>query len=351
MSATGSTPRITIDPASVDAELVAVAADALRAGQLVAIPTETVYGLGCNALDPQAVAGVFDAKARPASDPLIVHVDGVAMAETVTTGAFPAAAAILARAFWPGPLTMILPKADTVPDAVTSGGTTVGVRCPSHPIAAAIIAAAGVPVAAPSANRFGQISPTSAAHVVDELDGRIDLIVDAGRAEHGLESTVVAVHGEHVTVLRHGAITTEALAEHVTVVDLDADDTETRATAPGHDVRHYSPRTPTIATTVVPSDGPHRSVIYAGYDRDVRLPSGWVSEPLGSRDSLEAVAHDLYDNLRRLDARAPELIVVELSGAPGIGRAIDDRLGRAAAGIIATDADSLRLAVEQAIGD
>ena len=168
MSAPGSTPRITIDPASVDAELVAVAADALRAGQLVAIPTETVYGLGCNALDPQAVAGVFDAKARPASDPLIVHVDGVAMAETVTTGAFPAAAATLARAFWPGPLTMILPKADTVPDAVTSGGTTVGVRCPSHPIAAAIIAAAGVPVAAPSANRFGQISPTSAAHVVDD---------------------------------------------------------------------------------------------------------------------------------------------------------------------------------------
>ena len=158
---------------------------------------------------------MFEAKGRPASDPLIVHVDGVAMADTLIEGGLPTVATRLAAAFWPGPLTMVLPKTEIVPDAITSGGPTVGVRCPAHPVARALITASGVPVAAPSANRFGRISPTTAAHVVEELGDRIDLIVDAGPANHGVESTVVTFEGDDAVILRHGALTAEALAGHV----------------------------------------------------------------------------------------------------------------------------------------
>ncbi|MEO0492071.1 MAG: L-threonylcarbamoyladenylate synthase [Actinomycetota bacterium] len=333
---------VTIDPNSIDDMLVAEAGAALAAGQLVAIPTETVYGLGCNALDPDAIAGVFAAKGRPASDPLIVHVDGVDMADTLVDGGLPEVAARLADAFWPGPLTMVLPKTARVPDAITSGGPTVGVRCPAHPVARALITEAGVPVAAPSANRFGRISPTTAEHVVEELGDRIDVIVDAGPADHGVESTVVTFDAGEAVILRHGAITAEALAEHVAVRDVERTDTEARAAAPGHDVRHYSPRTPAVATTVAPGDAPPGNVAYVGYrDREVPLPQGWRFFPLGDHHDLETVARHLYANLRRLDATAPDLIVIELAGAGGIGRAIDDRLGRAASGAVATTADEL----------
>ena len=212
---------ITINPTSIDDALVAEAGAALAEGRLVAIPTETVYGLGCNALDPDAIARVFEAKGRPASDPLIVHVDGVAMADTLIEGGLPTVATRLAAAFWPGPLTMVLPKTEIVPDAITSGGPTVGVRCPAHPVARALITASGVPVAAPSANRFGRISPTTAAHVVEELGDRIDLIVDAGPADHGVESTVVTFEGDEAVILRHGALTAEVLADHVAVREVE----------------------------------------------------------------------------------------------------------------------------------
>ncbi|MEM9521276.1 MAG: L-threonylcarbamoyladenylate synthase [Actinomycetota bacterium] len=341
---------ISIDPASIDDALVDRAAAAIRAGHLVAIPTETVYGLGCNALDPDAVAGVFLTKARPATDPLIVHVDGVAMAETVVEGTLPPTAARLADEFWPGPLTMVLPKAEVVPDAITSSGPTVGVRCPAHPVAAAIITAAGVPVAAPSANRFGRISPTSASHVHEELGDRIDLIVDAGRAHHGLESTVVTFDGEAIVILRHGAITAEALGAFGSVRDVGADE-HTRSAAPGHDIRHYSPTTPTIATTAPPADAPAGDVIFAGYaGAPVELPEGWRFEPLGDRNDLASVGHALYDTLRRLDAAGPALIVIELTKSGGIGRAIDDRLTRAASGVVATDAPALTAVVTRALG-
>ncbi|MEM8706905.1 MAG: L-threonylcarbamoyladenylate synthase [Actinomycetota bacterium] len=333
---------VTIDPDAIDDALVTEAARALAAGRLVAIPTETVYGLGCNALDPAAIAGVFEAKGRPSSDPLIVHVDGVDMADSLVEGGLPPVAARLADSFWPGPLTMVLPRTEAVPDTITSGGPTVGVRCPAHPVARALISAAGVPVAAPSANRFGRISPTTAEHVVEELGDRIDLIVDAGPTDHGVESTVVSFDGDEVLILRHGAVTAETLARHVVVRDVERTDTEARAAAPGHDIRHYSPRTPAIATTAAPGGAPAGDVAYVGYrDRAVTLPEGWSFFPLGDHADLEGVARDLYANLRRLDAAAPALIVVELTGADGIGRAIDDRLGRAASGVVATTAEEL----------
>ncbi len=346
MSDSADAPTVLIDPESIDDELILRAATTLRNGGLVAIPTETVYGLGCNALDPSAVAGVFAAKERPGSDPLIVHVDGIEMAKSVVDGELGAVATTLAKAFWPGPLTLILPKGEAVPDAITSGGPTVGVRCPSHPVASAIITVAGIPVAAPSANRFGRISPTTAAHVREELGDRIDMIVDGGPTEHGLESTVVSVGEDDVTVLRHGALTAEQLAEYVVVRELAPADHEARAAAPGHDVRHYSPGTRTIATTI--SDLSEASapvgsrVVYAGYsDQPPNLPSQWSFEALGARDNLAEVARNLYDALRRLDADDFDLIVVELSSADGIGKAIDDRLTRAASGLILQNEDDV----------
>jgi L-threonylcarbamoyladenylate synthase len=224
----------------------------------------------------------------------------------------------------------------------------VGVRCPAHPVARALITASGVPVAAPSANRFGRISPTTAAHVVEELGDRIDLIVDAGPADYGVESTVVTFEGDDAVILRHGALTAEALAAHVTVREVEEAETEARAAAPGHDIRHYSPRTPAIATTTTPGDAAEGDIVYVAYeDREISLPSGWSFFSLGNRSDLELVARDLYANLRRLDAAAHDLIVIELAGAGGIGRAIDDRLIRAASGNVTTTAAALAEAVAE----
>ncbi len=346
------TTVLRLRPDDLDQTLVEIAAAVLRDGGLVAIPTETVYGLGCNALDADAVDRVFSAKGRPASDPLIVHVDGLDMATTVVAGDLPPPAATLAATFWPGPLTLVLPRSSLVPDAVTSGLETVGVRSPAHPVAAAIIRAAGVPVAAPSANRFGRISPTSADHVVDELDGRCDLIVDAGRTDHGVESTVVTFDGDEAVVLRHGAITLEQLAEVVPTRSLDVDRGDEAKASPGHDDRHYSPRAHTIAVTA----GVHAhtgatwpaDVVHLGYgDRRPSLPAGWDFVALGELSTLEGVAHDLYDTLRRVDESGPAAIVVELTGATGLGRAIDDRLTRAAGSVVADSSARLAAALDR----
>lgn len=346
------TPADQPDPA-----VVTEAGAVLRAGGLVAIPTETVYGLGCNALDPGAVQRVFDAKQRPASDPLIVHVDGIAMVSRVTGEPLPTVAATLAEAFWPGPLTLVVPRGAEVPDAVTSGLADVGIRCPSHPVAAAIITAADRPIAAPSANRFGRISPTSADHVIAELGDRCNLVIDAGRTLHGVESTVVAIRDDTAVVLRHGAVTVEALQRHVAVAVPERADATTAAVSPGHDARHYSPATPSVAATAGAAraagsqqpDG--RSVVWLGYtDRQPALPTTWRFEPLGALTDLDAVAHDLYDTLRRLDADAPDLLVVELTDAAGLGRAIDDRLTRAASSRVASTGEELSSAIAAAMG-
>lgn len=315
----------------------------LRDGGLVAIPTETVYGLGANALDPDAVESIFIAKGRPPSDPLIVHVDGLPMADVVVAGRLPPPAQTLAAALWPGPLTLVLPRHAAVPATVSSGLDTVGVRCPSHPVAAAIITAAGVPIAAPSANRFGRISPTRAEHVAAELAERIDVIVDGGPCEAGVESTVVSFDGDTAVVLRHGAIPVETIAQHVDVRALEPIGDEALA-SPGHDARHYSPGTSTIAVGAGfdPSSASAGNVVYLGYERDEpTLPDGWSFRSLGTRHDLADVAHRLYSTLRQADVEAPDLIVVELSGAAGLGRAIDDRLTRAGSSRVVTDAADL----------
>ncbi len=226
---------------------IATAAEILQEGGTVAFPTETVYGLGANALDPEAVAKIFAAKQRPAWDPLIVHVSDREMLDRVAA-AVPGNAARLMDAFWPGPLTLLLPRHPDVPAAVTSGRPLVGVRMPQHPVAHALIHAAGLPIAAPSANTFGRISPTLAQHVVEDLDGRIDAILDSGETTHGLESTVVDPNEDPCIVYRPGVITLEqiraagvdAIAYHE-AGPTSAAEPESQP-SPGIVLRHYAPR-------------------------------------------------------------------------------------------------------------
>ena len=195
---------------------IETAASILRSGGLVAFPTETVYGLGANALDPEAVEKIFLAKQRPAWDPLIVHVSDMAMLSKVVSAAGPPltrSATALISTFWPGALTLLLPRAEAVPPIVTAGRRLVGVRMPAHPVASTLISRAGIPIAAPSANRFGRISPTRAAHVLEDLDGRIDAVLDAGETAHGLESTVVDASQEPVVLYRPGIISLQQIRE------------------------------------------------------------------------------------------------------------------------------------------
>src|SRR5260221_761377 len=204
----------TVDPANIDPALITEAAALIRAGQLVAFPTETVYGLGANAFDAEAVARIFEAKGRPATDPLIVHIassDGLASVALEV----PEIARTLIAAFWPGPLTLVLRKQAQVVSAVSAGLQTVAVRMPAHPVALALIKSAGVPIAAPSANLFGHASPTTAQHVVADLDRRIPLVLDAGPTEVGLESTILDVTGDYLRLLRPGGIPLEAIRAHL----------------------------------------------------------------------------------------------------------------------------------------
>jgi len=241
------TDVLRVDPANPDNELIARAAECLRAGGLVAFPTETVYGLGAHALDRVAILRLFAAKERPATDPLIVHLAALDAA-TALVEQIPAAARELAARFWPGPLTMVLKKSARVPDEVTAGLATVAIRVPSHPIARALLERARVPVAAPSANLFSRPSPTNAAHVLADLNGRIDMIVDGGVTEVGLESTVIDLSAATPTILRPGAVDLDALREVL------PDAIGPRGTAPatgpmpspGMLSKHYSPNTPVI---------------------------------------------------------------------------------------------------------
>jgi L-threonylcarbamoyladenylate synthase len=218
-------------------------AEIIRRGGLVAFPTETVYGLGANALDRDAVARIFAAKQRPLASPIIVHVDSETMARTLTAD-WPERAHKLAARFWPGPLTLVLKKAEIVPDLVTAGLDSVGVRVPSHPVALELIRRAGVPIAAPSANRFMEISPTTAAHVRASLGDTVDMILDAGPTQVGIESTVASLHRDPPMVLRPGMISQEQLEEATGVSWEREQDLPEVMESPGQHARHYAPRTP-----------------------------------------------------------------------------------------------------------
>ncbi|MEO0683097.1 MAG: L-threonylcarbamoyladenylate synthase [Pseudomonadota bacterium] len=330
-------PRVT--PASPQA--IETAVDELRAGRCVAMPTETVYGLAADGLDPAAVAGVFALKHRPAHDPLILHIPKPD-AWTDVAAEMPDTARRLADRFWPGPLTLVLPRRPEVPDAVTAGLSTVGVRCPAHPVARDLLRAFGRPLAAPSANRFGSISPTRADHVAAEFADADLLVLDAGPCERGMESTVVRPTHDGLDLLRPGAISAEAITEAAGVAPRVHASTSRPATtdaqpAPGMLDRHYAPRTP--LTLVAAADLPATLDRLAG--RLGLIADAATAEECAGRfadvralaptDAPEAAAAALYAAMRDLDAAELDRMVAVAWPAGGIGDAINDRLRRAAA--------------------
>ncbi len=324
-----------IDPANPDPGLIGRAADYLRRGFLVAFPTETVYGLGGNALSDAAVERIFVAKGRDRSDPLIVHIAAIEDLPRVANGV-PSAAEALVEAFWPGPLTLVLQRAEAVASAVSGGRATVAVRLPSHPVALALIQTAGIPVAAPSANRFMHTSATTAQHVLDDLDGRVELVLDGGPATVGIESTVVDASTPELRLLRPGAISLEDLrrvsGREVAVGGVNS------GASPGTLARHYAPGTRlrlvegdedalVAAVDEEMAAGRRVAVLCTSYETALFHPQV-LTEALGN--NVEEMAKELYAAMRRLDDGRADVIVVRDYGDAGLARAIGDRLRRAA---------------------
>ena len=331
------------------------AAAIVRAGGTVAFPTETVYGLGANALDATAVEAIFQAKQRPAWDPLIVHISDQSMLAGLVRGV-PQLAQKLINALWPGPLTMLLPRAVVVPDAVTAGRSLVGVRMPAHDVALELIRRAGVPIAAPSANLFGHISPTTAGHVLEDLDGRIDAVLDGGPTAFGLESTVLDATASPVVVYRPGAVTIGQVREIAGAAEffarlpaqaaVGAEERE-GLPAPGVGLRHYAPR----GRLVLVEGGAELSLVHEKLRRELTYVRGekvgilWPgtlpAPPLaagvehvglfawGCWTDGEELARRLFAGLRELDAEGCAVILCPVPSDSGIGAAIRDRLFKA----------------------
>ena len=351
------TEVVRVDPARPKQEDISRAAECLRRGGLVAFPTETVYGLGVHAMDRAAVRRLFEAKGRPANDPLIVHVSAVDRVAPLVV-ALPEQAAPLAARFWPGPLTLVMRRAPSVPLEVTAGFDTVAVRVPAHPVARALLLAASLPVAAPSANLFSRPSPTLAAHVLDDLNGLIDMVVDAGPTPIGVESTVLDLTVDPPAVLRLGAISVERLRTVVPAVRLGAVHTTAGGgepmTSPGLLSKHYAPRAPMTIYRGEPAAvgqelrAAARAAVAAGLrvgvlatTDDMHMLSGApvVIAEIGSEHDVETLAARLYAALRELDAAQVDMILArDVSRDDGLWRAVRDRLRRAAARVTAIDA-------------
>lgn len=316
-----------------DSASIRLAASMIRTGGLVAFPTETVYGLGCDAMNPVAAAKVFEAKRRPQFDPLIVHVADRSQLDAVVTAQPPLAQRLMDE-FWPGPLTLVLPKQSVVPDLVTAGLPTVAVRMPSHPVAQALIREAGTPIAAPSANPFGYVSPTMAQHVSESLGSKVDLILDGGPCSVGVESTVVSLIDPQPELLRPGSISLEQLTAIVGPVRCRAS-THDKPTAPGQLIRHYATLTPlTIldspATQTALGPGEQAGLLLISSSSETANRFAAV-EMLSTTGDLHEAARNLFAALRRLDALHLDRIYAEPCTEVGLGMAIMDRLRRCAA--------------------
>ncbi len=324
------------------------AAEILRGGGTVAFPTETVYGLGANAMDAEAVEGIFRAKQRPSWDPLIVHVSDEDMLARVAkiSGEVGRKARPLMDAFWPGPLTLLLPRTEAVQSLVTAGRPLVGVRMPRHETAMKLIRGAGVPLAAPSANRFGRTSPTCAEHVFEDLQGRIDAVLDGGATTVGVESTVLDVCRSPMVIYRPGAVTLEMIAgvagevKAFDVAEVASETEPASLPSPGVGLRHYAPRARLVLLRKLAGDS-RMSLVEAirreGADGiGVMLPEGWDGGSAtqvygwGRWNDGEMLARRLFDGLRTLDEAGAEVIVCPLPPAGGLGEALRDRLEKAA---------------------
>lgn len=333
------------DPLRQESEMREAAA-IIRAGGLVVFPTETVYGLGGDATNADAARRIYAAKGRPSDNPLIIHIahPNEASAYAETDDLYDR----LAAAFMPGPLTVILPRRPIIPLSTTGGLDTVAVRCPSHPVAHALIAAAGVPIAAPSANLSGKPSPTCAAHVAQDMDGRVDMILDGGESEIGLESTIVKLdrdeQGEYLTLLRPGGVTYDALCcvwDRVVVAPAVTEllSADVRPLSPGMKYKHYAPATP-----VVLLDGEPEAVLtylqarqavekcaILCYDEEVPFLRNERLLPVGAREDLATHAHTLFSRLRESDSLHSDVVYAHLPPREGLGLALYNRMIRAAA--------------------
>lgn len=341
------TEIISIDPLNIDTDKLSAAAASLGSGCLVAFPTETVYGLGANALDEKAVANIFKAKGRPSDNPLIVHISDKHDINKLAR-ILPECTEKLIEAFWPGPLTLIVPRSAIVPDIVTAGLDTVAVRFPSHPVAAALIRLSGVPVAAPSANTSGRPSPTKAEHVIEDMYGKVEYIIDSGSVEVGLESTVLDITSDIPVILRPGKITREQLEAVLGKVDIDPslvskDTAVLKPRAPGMKYRHYAPKAKVIVvegdTASVAeyinraSEEQRENGVLTGVmatDETVGLYKTGKIISLGSRKHPTDIAARLFDVLREFDTTDIQLIYAEAVEKKGIGAAIMNRLNKAA---------------------
>lgn len=342
------TQIVHIDPQQPDPELLAQAATLLQAGKLVAFPTETVYGLGANALDTQAVAGIFEAKGRPTTDPLIVHLAELTQLERVACE-LPALAFTLAEQFWPGPLTLVVRRKPGVPALVSAGLDTIAVRIPAHRVARGLLIASDLPVAAPSANRFARPSPTSAAHVLADLDGRVDLIIDAGSSRIGLESTVLDLTRDEPVVLRPGGVSLEDLRTFIPELRFIPRylDPSTASAAPGGMLRHYAPDTPLTLFTgerdavlacmraeleSMQRLGQRAGLLLSEEDLTAFYDLSAITHSLGSEADQSSMATRLFAGLRELDQAGIDRILTRAVQQSGLGLAIWDRLLRAADG-------------------
>ena len=329
-----------------DGELLE-AAEILRNGGLVAFPTETVYGLGANALDEAAAKKIYAAKGRPSDNPLIAHISSMEELPALVRG-IPEVGRKLAEKYWPGPLTMIFPKKDVVPYGTTGGLDTVAVRMPSDPVASRLIRLAGIPVAAPSANTSGRPSPTRAEHVIEDMDGKIEMILDGGQVGIGVESTIVDVSGPVPTLLRPGAVTLEMLRETLGQVEVDPVilgpvKGDMKPKAPGMKYRHYAPKADMVLVEGAMEDvvayinreaakameaGKKVGIICTRESREL-YPQG-ILEVIGSRSQEETVAHNLFAVLRDFDGRQVDCIFSESFSEDRLGQAIMNRLCKAA---------------------
>jgi L-threonylcarbamoyladenylate synthase len=337
-----NTLRLPVDANAIDSQASMAAlsrgAELLRKGGTVAFPTETVYGLGANALDQAAVQAIFEAKQRPAWDPLIVHVANQEQLEMVAMD-IPCNGRLLMEAFWPGPLTLLLPKGPRVPGIVTAGRSRVGVRMPRHPVAHRLIELAGVPVAAPSANSFGKTSPTRADFVLQDLDGRIDAVIDSGETALGLESTVVDACEEPLVLYRPGMVTLrqlQSVCPGLVVYREPQDGASAPQASPGLGLKHYSPRARLILSDLDNLLRLAAQLQSAGETVGIMSPSVVATElpyliyEWGDLADQEELARRLFRGLRELDAAGATVIVCPLPEDEGLGVAIRDRLLKAA---------------------
>ncbi|GAP10938.1 translation factor SUA5 [Bellilinea caldifistulae] len=346
-----------LDPFNPDPNIIHKAAQIIQAGGLVAFPTETVYGLGANAFNSHAVQRIFLAKGRPANDPLIVHIQNKDWLDKIVNNR-PPKTDLLVNRFWPGPLTLIFPRKSEIPLNVTAGGNNVAVRAPSHPVAQALLAASGLPIAAPSANRFGHTSPTQASHVLDDLSGRIDLVLDGGECPIGLESTVLDLTQDPPVILRPGGVPREEIEQLIGKVRLATKDkskeTEEALPSPGLMERHYSPHSTLILVENITGNREiaikkildHVSQVQQITRKSIGILT--VSEEthyyesvqdlevisLGSLNNLQEIGRNLFAGMRTLEQAGVEIILTTDFGEQGLGLAIRDRLRRAASQII-----------------